>query len=152
MTVRVWLRAMIVAAALMAPAAPAFAQVTFGPRGGVSGEPDQVVLGAHIESPDLGHRVTFRPNFDVGFLSDVTLLTVNLELVHWMPLAKSRWQLYAGGGLGTNVWIADDEKRLYGVLNAVFGLQHDAGLFAEMRVGMEPRVKIMAGYSMKLGG
>ena len=152
MTVRVWLRAMIVAAALTAPAAPAFAQVTFGPRGGVSGEPDQVVLGAHIESPDLGHRVTFRPNFDVGFLSDVTLLTVNLELVHWMPLAKSRWQLYAGGGLGTNVWIADDDKRFYGVLNAVFGLQHDAGLFAEMRVGMEPRVKIMAGYSMKLGG
>lgn len=152
MTVRVWLRVLIVTATLLVPAATAFAQVTFGPRGGVSGEPDQVVLGAHIESPDLGHRVTFRPNFDVGFLSDVTLLTVNLELVHWMPLAKSRWQLYAGGGLGTNVWIADDDKRFYGVLNAVFGLQHDAGLFAEMRVGMEPRVKIMAGYSMKLGG
>jgi hypothetical protein len=143
---------MLVAAALMVPAAPAFAQVTFAPRGGVSGEPDQIVLGAHIESPDLGHRVTFRPNFDVGFLSDVTLLTFNLELVHWMPLGKSPWQLYAGGGLGTNVWIADDDNRFYGVLNAVFGVQHDTGLFAEMRVGMEPRVKIMAGYSMKLGG
>jgi hypothetical protein len=152
MTGRVWVRAAIAAAALVVPAAPAIAQVTFGPRGGVSGQPDQVVLGAHIESPDLGHRVTFRPNFDVGFLSDVTLLTFNLELVHWMPLKNSRWQLYAGGGLGTNFWIDDEDKRFNGVLNAVFGLQHDAGLFAEMRVGMEPRVKIMAGYSMKLGG
>jgi hypothetical protein len=152
MTERVWLRAVLVAAALTAPAAPVFAQVTFGPRGGVSGEPDQVFLGAHIETPDLGHRVTFRPNFEVGFGSDVTLLTANLELVHWMPLPNSRWQLYAGGGIGTNFWIDDVDKVMSGVLNAVFGLQHDAGLFAEMKVGMQPRVKIMVGYSMTLGG
>jgi hypothetical protein len=149
---RVWLCAIGLAAALMVPAAPAFAQVTFGPRGGISGEPDQFFLGAHIESPDLGHRITFRPNAEVGFGSDLTLLTFNLELVHWMPLKNTKWQLYAGGGLGTNVWLDDDEKTLYGVLNAVFGLQHDAGLFAEMKVGMDPRVKITVGYSMRLGG
>ena len=152
MRVRVWLGALGLAVALMLPAAPASAQVTFGPRGGVSGDPDQFFLGAHLDSPDLGHRVTFRPNFEIGFGSDVTLLTVNLELVHWMPLAKSRWQLYAGGGLGTNFWIDDVDKTMSGVLNAVFGLQHDAGPFAEMKVGMEPRVKITVGYSMKLGG
>jgi hypothetical protein len=148
----VWLCAVGLTAALLWPAAPAFAQVTFGPRGGISGEPDQWFLGAHIETPDLGHRVTFRPNFDVGFGSDVTLATFNLELVHWMPLKNSKWQLYAGGGIGANVWIDDTDDILSGALNALFGVQHDAGLFVEMKVGMQPRVKIMAGYSMKLGG
>ena len=151
MSRRVCLRGLGLAAALMAPAAPAWAQATFGPRGGVSGEPDQFVLGGHIESPDLGHRVTFRPNVELGFGSDLTLVTVNLEFVHWMPLKNSKWQAYAGGGLGTNFWIADEEKRMYGNLSLVVGLQHDIGVFAEMKVGLDPSVKIVAGYSMKFG-
>ncbi len=149
---RVCLVAGACAVALTVSFSSAFAQVSFGPRGGGSGDPDQWHLGGHIESGDLGHRVTFRPNVEVGFGSDVTLITANLELVHYMPLKNSRWQVYAGGGIGTNFWLDDEDNTMSGVFNVVFGLQHDAGLFAEMKVGMEPSVKLTVGYSMKLGG
>lgn len=148
---RVCLAAAVCAAGWVLSASPAYAQASVGPRGGVSGEPDQFHIGGHIESPDLGHRVTFRPNVEVGFGSDLTLIAVNLELIHYMPLKGSRWQVYAGGGVGSNFALADEDNTMSGVLNAVFGLQHDAGLFAEMKVGMDPSVKITVGYSMKLG-
>jgi hypothetical protein len=140
------------AAAVCVTQGSAAAQVNFGVRGGGSGDPDQFHVGGHVESGDLGHRVTFRPNVEVGFGSELTLLTANLELVHYMPLRNSRWQVYAGGGVGTNFRIEDEDSSMSGVLNVVFGLQHDKGLFAEMKVGMEPRVKLTVGYSMRLGG
>ena len=133
-------------------ATPALAQVSFGPRAGLSGDPDQFFVGAHVESTDLGHKTTFRPNVEAGFGSDQTLITVNLGLVHWMPLKNSSWQAYAGGGIGTNFSIADEEKAMYGALHIVFGVQHDKGLFTEMKVGTEPSVKLTVGYSMKIGG
>jgi hypothetical protein len=133
-------------------AAPALAQVSFGPRAGLSGNPDQFFVGAHVESMDLGHRTTFRPNVEAGFGDDVTLVTVDLDLVHWMPLKNSRWQVYAGGGIGTNFAIADEAKDMYGALHIVFGVQHDRGLFGEMKVGTDPGVKLAVGYSMKIGG
>jgi hypothetical protein len=139
-------------AALVGVANAAAAQVGFGARGGFSGTPDQFFLGGHIESGDLGHKVTFRPNVEVGFGSDQTLVTVNLELVHWMPLKNSRWQVYAGGGVGANFLIDDFDKTTTGGLNVVFGLQHDIGFFTEMKVGIDPSVKLTVGYSMKLGG
>jgi hypothetical protein len=105
----------------------------------------------HVESADLGHRTTFRPNFEAGFGDDVTLLTVNLELVHWMPLKGSTWQAYAGGGVGTNIWMDEGATFMYGTLNVVFGVQHDKGLFAEMKVGIEPSVKLTVGYTLKIG-
>ncbi len=149
---RVCLIAAGTAVVLALMAAPAAAQVSFGPRAGLSGNPDQFFVGGHVESADLGHKVTFRPNVEAGFGSDLTLITVNLELVHWMSLKNSRWQAYAGGGAGTNFWITDVEKTMYGALNIVFGVQHDQGLFAEMKVGIEPSVKLTVGYSMKVGG
>lgn len=138
-------------AALLLTAQPAAAQVNFGVRGGLSGGPDQFFVGGHVESADLGHRTTFRPNFEAGFGDDITLLTVNLELVHWMPLKGSTWQAYAGGGVGTNIWMDEGAKFMYGTLNVVFGVQHDKGLFAEMKVGIEPSVKLTVGYTLKIG-
>ena len=140
------------AAALAGSANAAAAQVSFGPRGGYSGNPDQFFIGGHIETGDLGHRVTFRPNVEVGFGDEQTLVTVNLELVHWMPIKNSRWQVYAGGGVGANFLIDDFDKTTTGGLNVLIGLQHDIGFFTEMKVGIDPGVKLTVGYSMKLGG
>jgi hypothetical protein len=140
-----------VAAAILLAAHPAAAQVHFGVRGGLSGGPDQFFVGGHVESADLGHRTTFRPNFEAGFGDDVSLMTVNLELVHWMPLKDSAWQVYAGGGVGANFWMETDNNFMYGNLNVVFGVQHAKGLFAEMKVGIEPSVKLTVGYTLKIG-
>jgi len=138
-------------AVLLLSAQPAAAQRNFGVRGGLSGGPDQFFVGGHVESADLGHRTTFRPNFEAGFGDDVTLMTANLELVHWMQLKGTAWQVYAGGGVGANFWMETENKFMYGNLNVVFGAQHDKGLFAEMKVGIEPSVKITVGYTLKIG-
>ena len=142
---------LVLLAVLLFAAQPAAAQVNFGIRGGLSGGPDQFFVGGHVESADLGHRTTFRPNFEAGFGDAVTLMTINLELVHWMPLKGSAWQAYAGGGVGTNFWLTKDEKTMYGAANIVFGVQHTKGLFAEMKVGTEPSVKLTVGYMLKIG-
>ena len=141
-------------------ATPAYAQYDYGVRAGISGQPDQVFLGVHLDTPSLGHVTTFRPNVEVGFGgntsrfgSDVILLTVNLELVHWMPLPNTPWKLYAGGGAGAN-FLHNGDANLFNNgltpgVNVVFGLQHEKGLFAEITSGIQPNVKIAVGYVLK---
>jgi hypothetical protein len=134
------------AAACVWFAAPAWAQATYGVRAGASGQPNQFFIGGHAESSNLGHNTTFRPNVEVGFSSGMQLLTLNLELVHWMPLKGSAWSVYAGGGIGTNFLLTTKENRMTGRANIVFGLQHKSGIFAEMKVGTQPSAKVAVGY------
>jgi hypothetical protein len=123
-------------------------QSTLGARAGASGGPEQFFVGAHVETPSLGHNVTFRPNAEIGFGSDLTLLAVNLDLVHWSRIPNTEWRVYAGGGVATNLIFDDFDENdiLDGNVNAVIGVQHTSGLYAEMRVGMTPGVKVAVGY------
>ncbi len=126
-------------------------QSTLGVRAGASGGPEQFFVGAHVETPNLGHNTTLRPNAEIGFGSDVTLVAVNLDLVHWSRIPNTPWRVYAGGGVGTNLIFDDfeDDDILDGNVNAVIGLQHTSGLYAEMRVGMSPGVKVAVGYVLR---
>jgi hypothetical protein len=126
-------------------------QSTLGARAGASGGPEQFFVGAHVETPSLGHNVTFRPNAEIGFGSDLTLLAVNLDLVHWSRIPNTEWRVYAGGGVGTNLIFDDFDENdiLDGNVNAVIGVQHTSGLYAEMRVGMTPGVKVAVGYVIR---
>lgn len=138
-------------------AAPAAAQnvphtnATLGVRGGASGNPEQGFVGVHVETPNLGHNTTLRPTADLGFGNDLTLLSVNLDLVHWSLIPNTTWRVYAGGGVGTNLVFDDFEGNdiLDGNINAVIGVQHTSGLYAEIRVGMTPGVKVAAGYVIR---
>jgi hypothetical protein len=126
-------------------------QSTLGVRAGASGGPEQFFVGAHVETPSLGHNVTFRPNAEIGFGNDLTLVAVNLDLVHWSRIPNTEWRVYAGGGVGTNLVFDDFEENdiLEGNVNAVIGVQHTSGLYAEMRVGMSPGVKVAVGYVIR---
>ena len=138
-------------------AAPAQAQnvphttATLGVRGGATGNPEQGFVGVHVETPNLGHNTTFRPSADIGVGSDLTLVTVNLDLVHWSQIPNTPWRVYAGGGVGTNLVFDDIDGNdiLDGNVNAIIGVQHTSGLYAEMRVGMSPGVKVAAGYVIR---
>ena len=59
-------------------AAPASAQgFRPGVRAGASVDPDQFYFGGQVETPPIVDRVHLRPNVDIGFGDDTTLIAVN---------------------------------------------------------------------------
>ena len=80
-------------AALVTPAA---AQ-GLGVRAGASVDPDQFYFGGHAETAPLLEELRFRPNIEIGFGSDLTLVAVNFEFAYFLSPAEP-WSLYAGGG------------------------------------------------------
>jgi hypothetical protein len=133
---------------------PALAQTTFGVRAGGSADPDQFFIGAHFESPRLGEsgRAALRPNVEIGFGHDVTMLCMNLEMVYYVPLPNSSWSTYFGGGPAANFVHTDFDSHLHGGFNMLIGFQQADGLFLELKVGenSSPGLKGTVGYSFNL--
>lgn len=133
-------------------AAPAQAQV--GIRAGVSAEPDQFFFGAHVETSPLVNRLTFRPNAEIGVGDDRTLVALNLEFAWWIPIRQHRFSVYLGGGPAANIYSAHgngNDGDVSGGLNFLVGVQHQQGLFGELKVGAidSPSVKVTVGYAFK---
>ncbi len=128
-------------------------QTTFGVRAGVSADPNQFVIGGHIESPRLGltQRVSFRPNAELGFGSDQTTLSGNVEFVVWVPFPNSDWSAYLGGGPSANFVKAGGDSHTGGGLNILVGFQNKQGIFAEIKTGtaFAPGLRVVAGYVLK---
>jgi hypothetical protein len=133
-------------AAVAAPA-PAAAQTT-GVRAGISLNPDQFYFGGHLETAPLVDRVRFRPNVEIGLGDDVTVVSVNLELVYFFP-SRQRWSLYAGAGPALNIIDTARDTEPEGGFNVVIGGAHAGGLFVEFKVGAvgSPDAKFGVGYS-----
>jgi hypothetical protein len=126
-------------------AAPAAAQ-TFGVRVGASASPDQFFFGGHVETPPLGDHLHFRPNVEIGIGEDITLVAANFEVIYKFDMPKP-WALYAGAGPALNV-ISDVERHAEGGFNFLVGVEHESGLFAEVKAGIidSPGFKATVGY------
>jgi hypothetical protein len=131
------------------------AQADIGVRAGVSGDPDQFYVGAHIDTQPIVDRLRFRPNVEVGFGNDVTLVAVNLEFAYVVPIRRHPWSVYFGGGPAINFYRGEgnhpgDSSTEPG-FNLLVGLAHTGGLFAELKVGAldSPGVKFGVGYTFK---
>lgn len=130
-------------------AEPAHAQGGFGLRAGVSVDPDQFFVGAHVDAGPLMKRLWFRPNLEVGFGDDVTLLSINAELAYWFP-SSGAWRAYAGGGPGLNVYESDGSgSETEAGLNFMLGVAHRGGFFVEAKAGLfdSPELKLSFGYT-----
>jgi len=131
---------------------PASAQVAAGLRAGVSVDPDQVYVGGHIETEPLVERLVFRPNAEIGFGDDVTLVAVNFEFLWKFPRRGSDWGFYAGGAPAINLYQfdgpGDDAEAGF---SFVGGLENSRGLFFEFKVGMEgtPDFKFGVGFTFR---
>ena len=134
----------------------AAAQQRAGVRVGVSGDPDQFVVGGHLETAPLLERLVFRPNLEVGIGSDLTLVAFNLEFAYKLPLDDSAWGLYVGGGPALNIYSFNgdgrrggDDTSAEGGFNILLGAEHDDGLFTEFKVGVSdsPDLKLLIGYA-----
>jgi hypothetical protein len=141
---------------LAASAAPAAAQGGVGIRAGVSADPNQFFVGMHYETEPLVERLRFRPNIEIGFGDDVTLIAINPEFAYWFPRkGRQQWGVYVGGGPALNIYNFGDGRGRGGDdtdvdpgLNFLLGVQHRQGFFAEIKVGAidSPDFKFAVGY------
>jgi hypothetical protein len=136
----------------LAWASPAQAQTEYGLRVGVSGGPGQFFVGGHVETKPLIDRLTFRPNFEIGWGDSQTVLCFNFEFAYRLKFdSKPRpWWIYVGGGPAAVYTHVDNGGSDFGGgFNFLVGVQHKKGLFAELKGGLgdSPDVKFMVGYS-----
>ncbi len=134
-------------------AAPALAQ-DGGVRGGISVEPDQFYFGGHLETSPLIDRLYFRPNVEVGFGDDLTLIAANMEFVYKFSTRRA-WNIYAGGGPALNIYMfdgdGDDDTDTDAGVNILGGVESSRGLFFEFKVGVvdSPDFKFGVGYTWR---
>jgi hypothetical protein len=135
--------------ALFVIAGPAAAQ-DVGVRGGISVDPDQFYFGAHLETSPLVDRLHFRPNVEVGFGDDITLIAANMEFVYKFP-RRGSWGIYAGGGPALNVSARDDDSNTDAGLNLLVGVENSRGLFFEFKFGAldSPDFKFGVGWTFR---
>lgn len=131
--------------------APASAQ-DGGLRGGLSVDPDQFYFGGHFETSPLIDRLHFRPNVEVGFGDDLTLIAANMEFVYKFP-RRGGWGIYAGGGPALNVYMLDDadDSETDAGLNLLVGVEQASGLFFEFKMGAidSPDFKFGVGWTFR---
>jgi hypothetical protein len=130
-------------------ASPVAAQ-GFGVRGGISIEPDQLYLGAHYETAPIVNRVHFKPNIEIGFGEDFTLIALNFEGVYKFR-DQGAWNAYAGGGPGLNISDLDNDTDTGAGFNLLAGIETDRGLAFEIKFGLadSPTVKIGVLYTFR---
>ncbi len=75
----------------------------WGPRVGLSLDPDQVHFGAHLDYGNFADHVRFQPNVEFGFGDNVELYTLNVEAAYRFTAEWDVWSPYLGGGLGANI-------------------------------------------------
>ena len=133
---------------------PALAQ-DGGIRGGISVDPDQFYFGGHLETSPLVDRLYFRPNVEVGFGDDLTLIAANMEFVYKFTRNRGL-NFYAGGGPALNIFMFDDgggdnDAETEAGFNVLVGAETSRGLFFEFKLGAidSPDFKFGVGYTWR---
>ena len=125
----------------------------WGPRVGVSTDPDQVFVGAHWDLGEFTERLRFRPNAQIGFGDDQILFSANAAALWYFSL-KGNWSPYVGGELGIVYQDFDNKKNDTDIaLNAVggieTGLKNNRRFLLELKLGLaaDPDVQLLAGWT-----
>lgn len=158
-TERLSVYGMVVLAAAGTAAAQDFGYRGWGPRVGVSADPDQAFAGIHIDFGEFARNVRFQPNIEAGLGDDRLLLSFNLEAAYLFPIHQS-WMPYAGGGVGVNYVNFDEPRGLSGDdddtdlgINILGGVQRTRAnapdIFLELKIGLSdsPDAKITFGWT-----
>lgn len=128
----------------------------WGVRAGLSGDPDQFVIGMHMRLGELAENLRLEPNVDIGFGDDLTVFTLNPDLTYSVPV-EGAGSFYFGGTLSlvfarfdagddsnsdTDLGIAAIIGYLLPVTNEAIGIDLKLGLSDEY-----PDLKVMATYT-----
>lgn len=149
-------------------AAPATAQrgeisaLAIGPRVGLGINPDQIVIGGHMEFGGFHPDWTVAPILELGFGDHMTVVSIDADAYYHLHLQDSDWRPYFGGGLSINNFNIDEPPPFEHTSNTEAGLNLVAGtsiptspnapMFAELRIGVGdiPDLHIMAGWNFPL--
>ena len=148
-----WVTGLTFLLGLVCFSAPAAAQ-DGGIRGGISVDPDQFYFGGHLETAPLVDRLYFRPNVEVGFGDDLTLIAANMEFVYKFSTRRAM-NLYAGGGPALNIFMidspGDNDSETEAGFNFLVGMETSRGLFFEFKIGAmdSPDLKFGVGYTWR---
>jgi hypothetical protein len=82
----------------------------WGPRVGLSLNPDQIHFGAHLDFGNFAEHVRFQPNVELGIGDHMTLFAVNAEAAYRFRSTWDVWSPYLGGGLGANIKSFDNNN------------------------------------------
>lgn len=131
----------------------------WGPRMGLTIDPDQVHFGAHVDAGYLADQLRFQPNFEMGIGNDMTLAAFNFDMLYLFNSRMDTWRPYAGGGAGANIVNHDNNRGndsdLEAGLNLVGGIERglsSGGRFlAELRLGLldTPDLKWTVGWTFQ---
>jgi len=137
----------------------------WGVRAGMSADPDQFVVGMHLNLGELAENLRFVPNMDIGFGDDLTIFTLNPELNYVLPIPEAG-RLYFGGALGfvyskldadldldgdgdDDLDDSDTDVGIAGVVGYEPPLE-DLPIFFDLKIGITdeyPDLKFMVGYA-----
>jgi hypothetical protein len=134
--------------------APTAGASGFGPRFGLTIDPDQVHGGLQFHVGNLSPHVSFVPSFEVGVGDELIGVAGNMDFFYTFG-GRSSWRPYLGGGPGIFFWDADgyDSQTDVGV-NLVGGMRtrtRSGSFFGELRLGLidEPDVKFTIGWMFR---
>ncbi len=145
-----------------AHAAPPALVGGWGPRVGLSSNPDQLVLGGQVVIGEVAPDVTFDPNIELGIGDNITTVQFNFDLKYHILVQGSRWRPYMGAGIGIAFYQFDNpapfrndsDTEVGGTLLLGAGVPTQAGsrFFTEFRAGIGnmPDFKIIAGWNFKI--
>jgi len=128
----------------------------WGPRVGLTINPDQVHFGAHLDFGNFAQHIRFQPNVEIGFGDGLTLFAINAEAAYRFASRWDVWTPYLGGGIG--VIIASASHGSHGsstdlgasILGGVEkGLANGNRFFLEAKLGFvdAPDLKLTAGWT-----
>ncbi len=130
---------------LAVPLAPnARADTAIGFRGGLSIDPDQVLVGLHIQPPPVGRNLYVVPSGEAGFGDDAFTLSFNGDLQYQFGAGQDV-RPYAGGGLSLYYYDrdgggSDSEFGVNALGGLVFARQSGRPIFLEMKLGLTDRM------------
>ena len=122
-----------------------------GFQGGGTVDPEQAFVGTHYESPELFQNFRFRPSIDGSFGGDFSLAAVNIEFLYYIPMGRSGWALYQGGGPAVVFIRQNDNTSTHAGSFATFGFAHESGFFTDFKLGggTAPTLKFLVGYTVR---
>ncbi len=134
----------------------------WGPRLGLSSNPDQFVAGGQLDFREIAPGLGISPNVEFGFGDDFTWTAVNADLKHHFVVQGATWRPYMGGGLSVNFWNYNTPVGSSGQsgsevgANLIFGAavptHSGSRFFTEARLGLGdiPDLKVMAGWNFRM--